>query len=78
MVLHKGFYWQNYKNKESCSPLTVTMAKHFSTNQASQAQAPTWNSSQCGRFYSSSHTLNTKKYSLCKSDFYSLLRLIQV
>lgn len=48
MISHKGFYWQNYKNKESRSPLTVTMAKHFSANQASQAQAPTWNPSRCG------------------------------
>lgn len=34
MISHKGFYWQNRKNKESCSLLTVTMPKHFSTNQA--------------------------------------------
>lgn len=43
MISHMGFHWQNYRNKESYSSLTVTMAKHFSTNQASQAQAPTWN-----------------------------------
>lgn len=35
----KGFYWQN-KDRESCSALTVTMAKHFSTNQASRGT--TW------------------------------------
>lgn len=63
MILHEGFYWQNYKKRNSCSPLTATMAKHFSTNEASQVQAPTWNPFRCDRFHSSSFTLNTKKYS---------------
>lgn len=63
MISHKGFYWQNYKTRNSRSPLTATMAKHFSTNEASQVQAPTWNPFRCDRFHSSSFTLNTKKYS---------------
>lgn len=79
MISHKGFYWQNHKNKESCSSLTVTMPKHFSTNQALSGtdthleSVLMWQTLQLISHFHYKEILNLQKWFLLSSETHSSL-----